>query len=64
MESNTEKIQINLSVEDLEEWNESWKQPSLLAIKLQQQLLINRILSVCLFVAIILLILTAVAIAL
>lgn len=44
-------INMNLTVEELERWQESWLQPSLLTIALQKQLLINRILAVVLAIA-------------
>ena len=51
MPESGEKIKMELSVEELEQWNESWLQPGLLSVKLQRQLLINRMLTVCLFIA-------------
>lgn len=46
-----EKISIDLSVDDLDKWNESWNQPAKLAQQLQTHILIYKITIVILGIA-------------
>lgn len=49
--SEQETINMNLTLDEFEKWQESWLQPSLLTIELQKQLAINRRLSIALMIA-------------